>query len=116
MINPEALSELSESSAALTTVICELEALVQLDDQLAAEGVSVESALILGRRITPSSVPPLFLRFNTECGPLEALPLRSHVPFPSLEELRFSLLNAQPARGVASERTKADEDEYANDF
>jgi hypothetical protein len=74
---------------------------------------SVESVILLGRRLAPSSVPPLFMRFNGESGPLEPLPSRYHIPFPTLEDLRFSVLNFP---GPNPALKKLEEDEYADEF
>lgn len=107
---------LSEANESLTNIICELEAFVSLDKEYSSEeSPLVESTLILARRISSTTCPPFFLRFNTESGPLEPLPARFHVPFPSLEDLRHSLMNSQPMLTPPTER-KVDDEEYANDF
>lgn len=111
----QSLSVISEANEKLTNVISELEAILSLDIQLSCDAPSEESVLTLSRRLTPSTIPPLFLRFNGESGPLEALPARFHVPFPTLEELRYSVLNSQPAPARPRNQSAEDE-EYANDF
>jgi hypothetical protein len=53
------------------------------------------------------------MRFNGESGPLEPLPSRYHIPFPTLEDLRFSVLNFP---GPNPALKKLEEDEYADEF
>ena len=107
----------------LSQAIYELEALCSLDRELQLDGPSIEAALVLGRRIAPTTIPPLFVRFNTEVGPLEPMPSRFRVPFPTMEDFKFSVLNVpaslvpKPVVPVTLEpQPKQVEDEYADDF
>lgn len=121
-------SELSQARQQLNQVIYELEALCA-PSHVSNDAPGIDAALILGRRIAPSTVPPLFLRFNGESGPMEPMPARFHVPFPTLEDFRYSVLNVQrsvvlppqpvaiaPVRQTSRIPLPPDEDEYADDF
>lgn len=93
------------------------------------DGPPIESVLVLARRIASASVAPTFVRFNTESGPLEALPARFRVPFPTIEDMRFSILNVKasttsfipklsepPGSRNALAAATEGEIEYADDF
>jgi hypothetical protein len=108
----------SEIHNELHQVIYELETLTCME-LTTNECPSVSSLLLLGRRLAPSTIPPLFLRFNGDSGPLEALPGRMHVPFPTVEDLRFSILNLRPTIKMVVQPpppAEKEEDEYADDF
>lgn len=121
-------SELSQVRQQLNQVIYELDALCA-HSHIPNDAPGNAAALILGRRIAPSTVPPLFLRFDGESGPMEPMPARFHVPFPTLEDFRYSVLNVQqsvvlppkpvaikPARQTSQMPLPPDEDEYGDDF
>jgi hypothetical protein len=116
-------ASIEEVHEQLSQAIYELEALCCLDRELQLDGPAIEAALVLGRRIAPTTIPPLFVRFNTEVGPLEPMPSRFRVPFPTMEDFKFSVLNfpasAVPKPVVAvnlAPQPKPVEDEYADDF
>lgn len=122
----EAVSTLSELARLHDTLNRQIAELESMNSHACTDPLPLGPALVLARRIAPASVPPTFLRFNSESGPLEAMPGRFRVPFPTMEEFRFSLLNvpnpfAAAPRKAASPVPKPqtmmeDEDEYANDF
>ena len=69
----------------------------------------------------------MFVRFNAESGPLEAMPARFHVPFPTIEDFRFSILNVATPHAFRSApppppvkevvmKLQTDQDDYADDF
>lgn len=81
--------------------------------------VLVENVLILARRLGTTTFPPTFARFGTESGPLDPLPDRSRVPFPTIDDMRFSILNVKTPKAFSlpsSVPVALKEDEYANDF
>ena len=65
----------------------------RLNAQCVGAMPTVESVITLGRRIAPYTIPPPFIRFSTESGPLEPMPARYRVPFPTGEEMRASILH-----------------------
>ena len=122
------LSFIIEANQRLTEAIYKLENLCVIDDSCnnSENHPSLDSVIILGRKLSPSTIPPMFIKFNSESGPLEPMPSRFHVPFPTIEDMRFSILNVkQPAFTipavtvplVAAVPLKMEEDEeYADDF
>ena len=87
------MEELIEANGRLRSLIYTLDSLSHAHEvHSTCDSFSVTS---LGRRIAPSSIPPTFLRFNSESGPLEPLPNLFQVPFPTLETLKGSLLNSK---------------------
>ena len=107
--------------------IYELETLCGLDSNVSSGPPDFDSVMILGRRLAPVTLPPLFSRFNTEVGPLETLPARFRVPFPTMEEFKFSILNHRhenevraPAKQEPPQPTPkpfpSQTDEYEDDF
>jgi hypothetical protein len=96
----------------LTGLIQHLEALV--DEQSDTSPQCVDNLVVLGRRLAPSTVPPVLLRFNAESGPMEPMPQRFRVPFPTVDDLRLSVLQkhvnvVRPVKPIRDE-------EYADDF
>jgi hypothetical protein len=86
------MEELIEANDRLRSLIYTLDNLSIADELPGPEPSAVTS---LGRRIASSSIPPTFIRFNTESGPLEPLPNQFQVPFPTLENFKGSLLNSK---------------------
>ena len=108
----------------LDQIIYELETLQTVDQSITGDIPSLDAVVLLGRRIAATTIPPTFLRFNTEVGPLEAIPSRFRVPFPTVQDFKFSVLNhrvvlpAPPAVVPQSQSVAptAPGDEYADDF
>jgi hypothetical protein len=86
------MEELIEANDRLRSLIYTLDNLSIADELPGPEPFAVSS---LGRRIASSSIPPTFIRFNTESGPLEPLPNQFQVPFPTMENFKGSLLNSK---------------------
>lgn len=117
--------EISEIHQRLDNTIYELEAICGLDRIVSSNAPIMDSVMVLGRRIATTSIAPLFTRFNTEVGPLEALPSRFRVPFPTMEDFKFSILNYRhepephpqpPSRMIEEQVPLEDTDEYDDDF
>ena len=68
-------------------------------------GVSLPLAEVisLARKVTPATVPPGGLRYSLDQGPLEALPSRFRLPFPTQDEMRLSLVAAEGHKAGAAE-------------
>lgn len=90
----------------------------QRDQNKTQEPILVENVLIVARRLSSACHSPPFIRFNPDTGPLEALPPRFRFPFPSVEDMRFSILNIKQATSVPVNLLppKPKEDEYEDDF
>ena len=89
------LSELIDINDELTCALNVLENIVLQDNSETRNNPSVSSVVSLGRRLAFVSIPPTFVRFNTEAGPIESLPNRFHVPFPTLDDMRYSVLHSK---------------------
>lgn len=87
------MEELVGENDRLRDLIYTLDKLSQPDELL--PGPEPFSVTSIGRRIAPSTIPPTFIRFNTESGPLEPLPQLFQVPFPTMENFKGSLLNSK---------------------
>ena len=118
-------AQVSEVHQQLCEVIYELEALCGVDSATSSQDPpSIESVILLGRKIAPTTISPTFIRFNSEVGPLEPMPSRFRVPFPTMEDFKFSVLNyqrpidttVQPAPVSVNDGPKKIDDEYADDF
>jgi hypothetical protein len=118
-------AQVNEVHKQLCQVIYELENLCALDSATSSQDPpSIEAAILLGRKIAPTTISPTFIRFNSEVGPLEPMPSRFRVPFPTMEDFKFSVLNFQrpieasvqavPER--VTDGPKKVDDEYADDF
>lgn len=92
----------------LSSVITKLSALADQSQGEDSNRVTIESVSILGRRLSNVTFPPLFIAFNTESGPLEPMPQRYRVPFPTVENFRSSVLQRH--------QVHVPEEEYADDF
>ena len=117
----EKVDEVLRVQERLDQIIYELETLQTVNDNIICESPSLDSVILLARRLAPTSVPPTFLRFNTEVGPLEAMPNRFRVPFPTVEDFKFSILNhrvdlPRSVEPVAHPVPTTTGDEYADDF
>ena len=87
------MEELIQANDRLRSLIYTLDNLSSHSvDSSAVEAFSVIS---LARKIAPSSIPPSFIRFNSESGPLEPIPNLYQVPFPTLENFKISLLKSK---------------------
>ena len=53
--------------------------------------VSLVELIALARKVTPSTRPPPGTILNDK-GPVEALPIRFRLPYPTLDEMRMSLV------------------------
>ena len=93
--------------------------------------VNFDEVLALARKIAPAILPPQGLRYSPDQGPLEALPARFRLPFPSQDEMRQSSVfldgNKALIPQTPTEQPKVieepveqpkiiDEDEFADDF
>jgi hypothetical protein len=85
------MDELIQANDRLRNLIYTVEKLAFVEDVSNIEPYAVTS---LGRRLAPTSIPPALVRFNTESGPIEVMPSLFQVPFPTLENLKMSLLNS----------------------
>jgi hypothetical protein len=85
------MDDLIHANDRLRTLIYTIEKLSLVDDNSCIEAYSATS---LARRIAPTSIPPTFVRFNGESGPIEPMPSLFQVPFPTLENFKMSLLNS----------------------
>ena len=106
-------------------MIYESESLCALDSATSSQDPPcIEAAILLGRKIAPTTTSPTFIRFNSEVGPLEPMPSRFRVPFPTMEDFKFSVLNfqrpieasVQPVPVSVTNGPKKVDDEYADDF
>lgn len=120
---PPTISDIIRVHDTLNQLLSELDIVSILDEFNSAGSPSIESVQVLSRRLAPTSHAPTFIRFNPDSGPLEAFPERFRVPFPTMEDLRFSFMNApNPFRSKAAEpAVLADtvsevDDDYVNDF
>jgi hypothetical protein len=119
-------SEVVEIRQTLDRIIYELESICALDSTFASGPPDLDSVMLLSRRLAPNTIAPLFSRFNPEVGPLEALPARYRLPFPTIEDFKFSILNhrtEQPVNLAPKEISTVQEtpvveepDEYDDDF
>lgn len=104
---------LEESRTKLHALINELTVLVSnTEDRDPLDGDALAAVITLGRRLGNCTVPPLFVAFNTESGPLEAMPQRFRVPFPTADNFRASVLQRQ----ISLQLQSPPEEEYADDF
>lgn len=93
--------------------------------------VDFHEVIALARKIAPATMPPQGLRYAPEQGPLESLPARFRLPFPSQDEMRQSSVfldgNKATVPQTPPEQQEAtaapapqplivDEDEFADDF
>jgi hypothetical protein len=93
--------------------------------------VDFSQVIALARKIAPATIPPQGLRYAPEQGPLEALPARFRLPFPSQDEMRLSSVfilgnkattpqtppvQLQAPTAPAPQPLIIDEDEFAQDF
>jgi len=61
-------------------------------DQDSKVEVSLTRLIALARKVTPSTRPPPGLLFSVESGPAEALPIRFRLPYPTLDEMKMSMV------------------------
>ena len=54
--------------------------------------VPLAELIALARKVTPSTRAPPGILFSAEQGPLEALPIRFRLPYPTLDEMKMSLV------------------------
>ena len=82
------------SSVSLVQVMDRLDACIQAAEEVLAENTHVtvdyKETIALARKITPSINPPQGLRFTIDGGPLEPMPPRFRLPYPTLDEMRAS--------------------------
>ena len=94
--------------------------------------VNFDQVLALARKIAPGLLPPQGLRYSPDQGPLEALPGRFRLPFPSQDEMRLSSVFVDGNKSFSSStppeqsnvlepdsqilKPGQDEDEFAEDF
>jgi hypothetical protein len=117
------LAEVATVHDKLDRVIFELEALTALDRSVSNASPEIDSVMILGRRIGPTTVSPTFVRFSSDVGPLEPLPQRFRVPFPTIDDFRLSVVNhsihlpsATMLKSATQQTVIHARDEYADDF
>lgn len=71
-----------------------------IDDDLNAEAPLAE-IISLARKITPSTRPPPGILFSVDQGPAEALPIRFRLPYPTLDEMKASLVATEGNKTAA---------------
>ena len=81
--------------------------------------------IALARKITPSTRPPPGILFSIDQGPAEALPIRFRLPYPTLDEMKASLVATEGNKLVGTVRPEpvtqpiiqdAAVDDYEDDF
>ena len=87
------VEELIHANQRLQNLIATMESISKHNDS--STSVETYSAIVLGRRIASTSIPPSFIRFNPDSGPLDPIPNQFQVPFPSVENLRMSYMNSK---------------------
>ena len=131
---------MAETKAERVVVLERLEACILACEEVLEEkttlAVNFDEVIALARKIAPSMMPPQSLRYAPDQGPLEALPARFRLPFPSQDEMRLSsvFLDANrptfTATPTPTEQPKTveevrlpepvmeqlEEDEFADDF
>ncbi len=130
---------MAETNAERVLVLERLEACILACEEMMSENtkisVNFDEVIALARKIGPSVMPPQNLRYAPDQGPLEALPARFRLPFPSQDEMRMSSVFVDANKPVYSatptEQTKSveevhimpepvmqllEEDEFADDF
>jgi hypothetical protein len=57
--------------------------------------VSMNELIALARKVTPSTRAPPGSLFSVDQGPAEGLPIRFRLPYPTLDEMRMSLVASE---------------------
>jgi len=89
-----------------------------------AKEVELDELIALARKITPASRPPPGILFTVDRGPAEALPIRFRLPYPTLDEMRMSLVATEGNKWKgdleipkpSEKRVIEDDDDYNEDF
>jgi len=101
--------QMSERSRELLDCRDRLEVATRACRELLAEDcnkeVSLAELIALARKVTPSTRPPPGTIFN-EKGPVDALPIRFRLPYPTLDEMRMSLVATEGNKWKGQEVVK----------